>query len=97
MKQENLQALFQAVVNTFVSERDIAISKMNRAINENDPNAEEIVIEQMRNLTIAKMNIANTQEEVAIIQRKIQEQSLKQKEEKESSNEEGAPSGNKTE
>ncbi len=96
MKQENLQALFQAVVNTFVAERDIAISKMNRAINEGSPDAEEIVLEQMRNLTIAKMNIANTQEEVAIIQRKLQEQSLKQKE-PEDKFDENAPSGNRSE
>ena len=76
MKQENLQSIFQAVVSTFVAERDMAVSKMNRALNENNPNAEEVVIEQMRLLTIAKMNIANTQEEVANIQRRLQEEAM---------------------
>ena len=81
MKQDIIQALFQAVVNTFVAERDMAISKINRAIIENTPDAEEVIIEQMRLLTIAKMNIANTQEEVATIHRKIQEESLRKEEE----------------
>lgn len=80
MSNSDLQALFQSVINTFVAERDVAISKINRAINESSKEAEEIVIEQMRNLTIAKMNIANTQEEVSIIQRNLKEQSLKKQE-----------------
>ena len=67
MSMERIKVVFQSVVSQFVSERDLAISKINRALTDGGENVEEIIIEQTRNLTLAKLNIANTQEQLDMI------------------------------
>ena len=68
MEIDNIQIMFQSVVSQFVADRDLAVSKINRALTDGSENAEEIIASQMRELTLAKLNIVNTQEELKMIQ-----------------------------
>lgn len=73
MNIEVLQSQFQAVISTFVLERDRAVANINRLLSVEGDNTDEI-IEEMRKLTLAKMNIANTQEEVGKLIQQYQNQ-----------------------
>ena len=70
MEIDKIQIMFQSVVSQFVADRDLAVSKINRSLSDGSENAEEIIISQMRELTLAKLNIVNTQEELKMIQNK---------------------------
>ena len=63
MNIEVLQSQFQAVISKFVLDRDKAVSNINKLIHSDGDNVDELV-KQMELLTMAKMNIANTQEEI---------------------------------
>lgn len=86
MNIEVIQSQFQAVVSKFVSDRDKAVANINKLIQSDGDTVDEL-IKQMEALTLAKMNIANTQEEVGKI---IQSYQAAQKK----ASEERVPQGN---
>lgn len=58
-----IQSQFQAVVAVFIKERDQSIANINKLLYSDEPNVKKIT-KEIRKLTEAKMNIANTQEEL---------------------------------
>jgi len=63
MNVEIIKSTFQAIVSQFVAERDATVANINQLLYSKGDNVEALT-ELMSKLTLAKMNIANTQEEL---------------------------------
>jgi len=65
-KIEVVRTVFQSALSGFIFERDDAISKINRALNCNDPNIniELIIKDNLEKLAKSNLNIRTTEEEL---------------------------------
>ena len=63
MNLEVTKSTFQALASKFVLDRDSAIANINKLLYSEGDNIDELY-DQMSKLTISKINIANTQEEL---------------------------------
>jgi len=63
MNLEVTKSTFQALASKFVLDRDSAIANINKLLYSEGDSINDLAV-QMNKLTIAKLNIANTQEEL---------------------------------
>lgn len=81
MNIETIKSEFQAIASRFAADRDAAVANINKLIFSGGDNIDALV-EQMGKLTISKLNIANTQDELnKVIASIVKDQEQVQKEE----------------